>query len=43
MRGYPGIAVASRAAQDAELARRLWDFSARLTGIDSRVRVAKAV
>jgi NAD(P)-dependent dehydrogenase (short-subunit alcohol dehydrogenase family) len=43
MRGYPGIALPSRAAQDPEFARRLWDLSARLTGIDSRVRVATAV
>ncbi len=35
MRGSPEIARVSQAAQDVALARRLWDVSATLTGIDS--------
>jgi NAD(P)-dependent dehydrogenase (short-subunit alcohol dehydrogenase family) len=35
MHGTPEIAFVSRAAQDVALARRLWDVSATLTGIDS--------
>jgi NAD(P)-dependent dehydrogenase (short-subunit alcohol dehydrogenase family) len=35
MRGSPEIASVSPAAQDVALARRLWDISATLTGIDS--------
>ena len=35
MRGYPKIATESRVAQDACVARNLWDLSARLTFIDS--------
>jgi hypothetical protein len=31
-RGYPTVVQASQAAQDAELARRLWAASSRLTG-----------
>ena len=31
-RGYPTIVQASQAAQDSELARRLWDASSQLTG-----------
>jgi len=33
MRGSPEIATPSRGAQDAAMARTLWDLSARLTGI----------
>ena len=33
MRGHPAPASRSRAAGDAEMARRLWDLSERLTGI----------
>ena len=33
MRGSPEIATPSRGAQDAAMARRLWDLSARLTGM----------
>jgi NAD(P)-dependent dehydrogenase (short-subunit alcohol dehydrogenase family) len=31
LRGYPELATPSKKAQDADLARRLWDLSARLT------------
>jgi NAD(P)-dependent dehydrogenase (short-subunit alcohol dehydrogenase family) len=34
MRGSPEVAIPSRGAQDATVARKLWDVSARLTGID---------
>ena len=34
MRGSPEIATPSRGAQDAAVARGLWDLSARLTGTD---------
>ena len=39
MRGHPAIAMASSDAYDAEIAGRLWDLSARLTGIVSPVVV----
>ena len=39
LRGHPAIAQASRSAYDAALAGRLWDLSARLTGIASPVAV----
>jgi NAD(P)-dependent dehydrogenase (short-subunit alcohol dehydrogenase family) len=39
MRGYPEIATASRGAQEAAVARSLWDLSARLTVVDSRPTV----
>jgi NAD(P)-dependent dehydrogenase (short-subunit alcohol dehydrogenase family) len=35
MRGSPEIGSVSQAAQDVALARRLWDVSATLTGVDS--------
>jgi hypothetical protein len=35
MRGSPEIASVSQAARDVALARRLWDVSATLTGVDS--------
>jgi NAD(P)-dependent dehydrogenase (short-subunit alcohol dehydrogenase family) len=35
MRGSPEIASVSQAAQDVAMARRLWDVSATLTGVDS--------
>jgi NAD(P)-dependent dehydrogenase (short-subunit alcohol dehydrogenase family) len=41
LRGYPQLGTPSRKAQDADLARRLWDLSARLTeptGRDSPLR-----
>jgi NAD(P)-dependent dehydrogenase (short-subunit alcohol dehydrogenase family) len=41
MRGYPEIAMASRGAQDAGVARSLWDLSARLTFIDSAALTSK--
>ena len=31
LRGYPELGTPSKRARDAELARRLWDLSARLT------------
>jgi NAD(P)-dependent dehydrogenase (short-subunit alcohol dehydrogenase family) len=34
LRGYPEIHQPSKAAQDPETARRLWDLSVRLTGAD---------
>jgi hypothetical protein len=40
MRGSPQIATPSRGVQDATLARNLWDLSARLTLIDSPIRIA---
>lgn len=39
-KGYPEIARPSRAARNGELARRLWDVSARLTGTGSTVPIA---
>ena len=35
MRGQPAIATASLHARDADMARSLWDLSARLTGVGS--------
>jgi NAD(P)-dependent dehydrogenase (short-subunit alcohol dehydrogenase family) len=35
MRGFPEIASVSKGAQDVALARRLWNVSATLTGIDA--------
>jgi NAD(P)-dependent dehydrogenase (short-subunit alcohol dehydrogenase family) len=35
LRGYPGIHQPSKDARDPEMARRLWDLSARLTGAGS--------
>ncbi len=43
MRGYPEIATPSPRGQDAALAGKLWDLSARLTGIDSPFGLAVAV
>jgi len=43
MRGSPEIATPSRGAQDAAAARRLWDLSSRLTGIDSPLGMSVAV
>ena len=43
MRGAPEIGTVSRAAQDAALARSLWDLSARLTLTDSALPIAAAV
>jgi hypothetical protein len=40
LRGNPAIAKASNSAYDIEVAGRLWDLSARLTGIASPVAVA---
>ena len=34
MRGYPTLVGRTAAAGDPELARRLWEESARLTGVD---------
>ena len=33
MRGYPAIGVPSKRAHDADVARQLWDLSARVTGV----------
>ena len=38
MRGYPTLVGAPPAAGDPELARRLWEASARLTGVDFPAR-----
>ena len=43
MRGSPEIATPSRGAQDAAMARRLWDLSARLTGVDWPLSWSRAV
>ena len=37
-RGYPHPVGRSRAAQDAETARRLWELSERLTGVTFDLR-----
>jgi NAD(P)-dependent dehydrogenase (short-subunit alcohol dehydrogenase family) len=37
LRGHPEIVQASSASQDPDLARRLWDLSAELTGVDAPV------
>jgi NAD(P)-dependent dehydrogenase (short-subunit alcohol dehydrogenase family) len=38
MKGYPRLVKSSARSHDAELARRLWDESERLTGVIPRVR-----
>ncbi len=43
MRGSPTVAIPSRGAQDAAVARRLWALSASLTGIDWPADIAVAV
>jgi NAD(P)-dependent dehydrogenase (short-subunit alcohol dehydrogenase family) len=35
IKGYPKVATPSRAARDADTARRLWDLTASMTGIDT--------
>lgn len=35
IRGYPKVVASSKAGEDVELARRLWDASARLTSTDA--------
>jgi hypothetical protein len=40
MRGAPKLVETSRAAQDPELARRLWDASAELTNIQPALVLA---
>jgi NAD(P)-dependent dehydrogenase (short-subunit alcohol dehydrogenase family) len=39
-RGYPTLVQASQAAQDSELARRLWDASSQLTGTGQHLPAA---
>lgn len=43
MRGFPRIAIPSRGAQDAVVARRLWSLSSRLTSVNSPLGMAVAV
>jgi NAD(P)-dependent dehydrogenase (short-subunit alcohol dehydrogenase family) len=42
LRGYPGLHLPSAEARDADLARNLWDLSARLTGTDPVVALTPA-